>query len=413
MEEKMRKSKITKKSKMIKQMASLVRGIIEKKDFNDHKKAEILKELKKTKAWENGVRLYYGEIDYDDLDYDEEPEWNIIFPLDGNFDFKSIIEEWNKDGINFCRNRLGGQCDRAFVVAYQYGKNKYGKPLFKTEVACDYYNCHWRIMEELADFRELAKMRDNSLDIQMSTPVRWLGAFNTGTEGDKAFTFEEVIKWETSEKEREVAAQLFERIEEIGDHFKNGDSVSFCKLGVIYDPSDVVEAYDCDAYTKSLGPILVPSRWEENYYRSDYGFEDIVENLVLHFYKGDVYDLMYLEEPFKEYFEYRKGFSKMKNVEDILNDIFDEEELNYLKNNLVKESQKDFYKAFDFLIKKIESKIMDSHIKWEFKRKWHSEAIIAIGAKPQGIVVRGTISKEKYEIVQKIAVEKGLYILHV
>ena len=409
----MRKSKIERMEKIMNKMASIVKAIIEDQEWSDHKKAEVLKEMVKTTAWRQGVKLYYGEIDYDDLDYDEEPEWFPYFPLDGKYNFVEKIKRYED---YFSRKDMGGQCDRAFVIAYKYGE-KNGMPLYKTKVACDYYNRHWKIMEELADFRELAKMRDTSWEVQMSTPVRWLGAFNTGTEGDKEFPFEEVFEWETSRKGREIAAQLFEKIEEIGDSFKNGDSISYCKLGVIYSPEDVVEAYESDAYTRSLGPILIPSNDRTFYYRREYSSDSLLINIIEYF--NSVYDIDTLDNFENNWDTY--NYPEIKNISDVINDIFDEKEVkeiiralttsSYYGSSNRKRELKDARNAFKFIQHCIQTR--ECNIQWEFERRWHSEAIIAIGAKPQGIVVRGTISTEKYEIVQKIAIEKGLYILHV
>lgn len=96
------------------------------------------------------------------------------------------------------------------------------------------------------------------------TPVRFVGAYDTGAKGDKEYSYEETVLYELLPKDREVAADFFRNEEEMDlyysptttlkDSFKmrmnySWDDMYYKRLAVVYSPSDIVEAYSRDAWT--------------------------------------------------------------------------------------------------------------------------------------------------------------------
>jgi|GEM_PF-4175223 len=117
-----------------------------------------------------------------------------------------------------------------------------------------YKNTDWRIADSLFDF---SKATNKRMNVPGLVSVRWIGAYNTNTEG-KSFSFEDSFRWESTSKDREVASQVFKNIEEIKQAtLKPTNYLDFVEVGYLYDSSDLVEAYNCDAFSFNFGHILL------------------------------------------------------------------------------------------------------------------------------------------------------------
>ena len=388
-------ARITKLGREIKRIKNAVEKCLQDTKITDKEKADAILEM--MESVKNEKIKFQLVIDY--WDYNRrEMEVMPIITLDGHTSVKLKFDLDDVSSIQFAITYTKGNND----ISYHY--------------ITDYSNSNWELLSYLADFSEVLDRKPTDSRIEKWIPVRWCGAFFTGA-GGKDASFEESFDWETSQKKREVAAQLFESVEHISDAFeqRDRDSIDYCKLGIIYDPEDIVEAYDTDVWSMSIGPILMPTRYIYNEWHPKYTdiyWTDLLGNCLQYIFGNK----------WREYFDENENFNNISNIEDYINLMFSEEEFEVLKNahdNIMTWAIKKVAKELSNITKLEDSnKNGESHvlhIKDEHKRKidWHNEVFIKVGAKPQGIVVRGTISPEKYEIVQKMAIKKGLYILHV
>lgn len=288
-----------------------------------------------------------------------------------------------------------------FAVHYKAKKDK----IFCYKIIEQYSSKYWKIIEGATKTKE-KKYIDEYL-VKDSMPIRWLGAFNTGA-GGKWFSFEESLDWETSPKDRQVAAQLLAGKGELIDRTNYPmDTLDYCKVGVIYNYEDIMDAYDRDVWSFNFGPLLCPgdSNWDYDKFNffepyemmrgseeGDYKYEERKDEII---------------DEIANYILYDQESLYLVNIDEVVNDMFTENQIEWFKN---------YNSDFGFVKRIVRSRVKSNTYGpiWIVRNNsYHTEAFIRIGAKPQGIVVRGRITKKKYEIIKKIAVEKGLYILHV
>lgn len=118
-----------------------------------------------------------------------------------------------------------------------------------------YWNAHYTTASELFDFSIAMQKRQN---VGSSFVVRWVGAYNTYSTKE-TFDFTASFEWETSAKEREVAAQIFSTMQELIDKTNSPiNKLDFVEVGIMYKSKDVTEAYSDDVCSFNLGPILMP-----------------------------------------------------------------------------------------------------------------------------------------------------------
>lgn len=247
-----------------------IRQMVEKVAMDTWNKIENLsleeraeKLIKINNNLNNGIKLYFSEVWVDDEDQVIRP----LFELDGKFKMTE-------------RDFWSGY-DKYYLISASYfkGTKKVYNEIFdeydeiaeyESEVV-DYYSCkQWRMLEKLANFTKIIKEKTASVANTSNTvPIRWLGAYQTGADGE-IFEFEESLEWETSVKNREVAAQLFCDMDEVGKRFYNFQTYLDSKqLGIMYDNKDITAAYNCDVFSMNLGPILVPQRDYEDMYETE------------------------------------------------------------------------------------------------------------------------------------------------
>lgn len=194
---------------------------------------------------------------YKDLDYTRNVE--ILFKTFRNI----LINEYNdnEDYIKFIINKRDYEnnledysfYDTLFLLSYNKEKNTFK---FVELTNKDYKD----VLNYVNDMYN--EIKQNSF--KNLAPVRWLGAFNTETT-DKRYDFEEVLEYEYSSKDREVACDVFADfsdynfIECYKERYVNAydNLYARCKLAFVYDSNDLSDTFESDVWSKQLGAILV------------------------------------------------------------------------------------------------------------------------------------------------------------
>lgn len=122
-----------------------------------------------------------------------------------------------------------------------------------------YFNDNWKVAAEIFDFSNVVKDRRKE---DGCLAVRWFGAYNTFTESQRFSQWESLL-WEASDKNREVAAQIFSGVKDLCQKSNDRNNIiDKMEIGFLYNEDEIVEGYKEDVYSYSFGPILLPKYFE-------------------------------------------------------------------------------------------------------------------------------------------------------
>lgn len=337
-------------------------------------------------GWNNGREFYIQRI----------------FTFGDYAEVEDLVEEDEDDFIKF-----------GFILK--------GKPYVTHFEAIE--NVYWELLSRFLDIQEPNYNYYEGYDWYRFIPVRWLGAYNTGASVGKS-RFEKALDYETNACQREKAAQAVISIGELKAICENNpyteDGLKYSKVGILYSMGDCREVHYKDVWSRNIGQYLVSS--------DEYNTMDSYENHIVMPYEGTLLYMAMIGECFEEIeeaFDCRLDISLYRSGTN--QEVFETlvEEVGYSYKEM-----KEFIKKF-FNSSKVTRKAMAMTFKRELcqaldrredpihyygmyygNTAYHNECFIKTDSKPKAIVVRGRIKDSNYEIVKKIAKEKGLEILH-